>query len=129
MKRLILPTVGKTLKRADALECVWCLYGRDPDPKYICQKCHLSFKALLNSAGWRRLCRAYKADASTCYCVHCLLDKVYTPVLVIDHIIPWSLKPSLFWEPTNHQGLCQTHHNRKTRTDGSAPIKHFGNAT
>jgi 5-methylcytosine-specific restriction endonuclease McrA len=127
MKRLKLPVVGKILKRADALECVWCLYGRDPDPKHICGSCHTTFKQKLNCSGWRRLCRAFKLDKDTCYCVDCLAAGFYTPVLVVDHILPWSLRPSLFWEPTNLQGLCQTHHNRKTRTDGSASLRHYGN--
>jgi 5-methylcytosine-specific restriction protein A len=48
-------------------------------------------------------------------CAHCLKDGVYTPATIVDHIIPIEGESDvLFWPVWNHQGLCQTHHNRKT---------------
>ncbi|EFB6644566.1 TPA: HNH endonuclease signature motif containing protein, partial [Escherichia coli] len=48
-------------------------------------------------------------------CVRCLAKGIYTPALVVDHIIPINGGGDvLFWPEWNHQALCQTCHNRKT---------------
>ncbi|MCX8959436.1 HNH endonuclease [Erwinia psidii] len=48
-------------------------------------------------------------------CVHCLKAGDYTPATIVDHIIPINGEGDvLFWPASNHQALCQTHHNRKT---------------
>ncbi|MBI6549163.1 HNH endonuclease signature motif containing protein [Xenorhabdus lircayensis] len=48
-------------------------------------------------------------------CVHCLPQGIYTPAIIVDHIIPIQGDADvLFWPASNHQALCQTCHNRKT---------------
>ncbi len=47
-------------------------------------------------------------------CAHCLAENKVTPATDVDHIIKAVDRPDLFWEPTNHQGLCSAHHKRKT---------------
>lgn len=48
-------------------------------------------------------------------CVHCEKEGIYTPATIVDHIIPIDGDTDvLFWPASNHQPLCQTHHNRKT---------------
>lgn len=56
-------------------------------------------------------------------CVQCWAEDVMAPAHVTDHVIPHKGNNRLFWDPTNHQSLCLTHHNRKTvQEDGG-----FGN--
>ncbi|MDX7988966.1 HNH endonuclease [Xenorhabdus sp. 12] len=48
-------------------------------------------------------------------CAHCLPQGIYTPAIIVDHIIPIQGDTDvLFWPASNHQALCQTCHNRKT---------------
>lgn len=54
-------------------------------------------------------------------CVRCLAKGIYTPALVVDHIIPINGGGDvLFWPEWNHQALCQTCHNRKTTREDPA---------
>lgn len=46
-------------------------------------------------------------------CVHCLPDGRVTPSIIADHIVPIRDGGARF-DLNNGQGLCQTHHNRKT---------------
>lgn len=50
-------------------------------------------------------------------CVECLKEGVTRPTDHIDHKIPRSVRPDLELEPENLQGLCATHHNRKTAAE------------
>jgi 5-methylcytosine-specific restriction protein A len=57
-------------------------------------------------------------------CVECEKNGKYVPAKDIDHIIPVNGQDDpLFWEPTNHQGLCHRHHGEKTARENGA----FGN--
>nr|WP_314590693.1 HNH endonuclease [uncultured Serratia sp.] len=50
-------------------------------------------------------------------CVMCEKEGIYTPARIVDHIIPIDGGDDvLFWPQTNHQGLCQSCHSRKTTT-------------
>lgn len=54
-------------------------------------------------------------------CVRCLAKGIYTPALVVDHIISINGGGDvLFWPEWNHQALCQTCHNRKTTREDPA---------
>ena len=49
-------------------------------------------------------------------CVRCLEKGIYTPAVVVDHIIPINGGDDvLFWPEWNHQPLCQACHNQKTK--------------
>ncbi|EOZ9943446.1 HNH endonuclease signature motif containing protein, partial [Escherichia coli] len=49
-------------------------------------------------------------------CAHCLEKGIYTPAVVVDHIIPIDGgNDVLFWPEWNHQPLCQACHNQKTK--------------
>jgi len=45
-------------------------------------------------------------------CVTCQREGRVTPARVVDHIIPHKGDTSLFWDTSNWQSLCETHHNR-----------------
>jgi len=71
---------------------------------------------------WRRYRENYIREHPLC--VECLKEDRYTPTEEVDHIKPVNGPyDPLFWEPTNHQGLCGRHHKIKTaKEDGG-----FGN--
>ena len=43
-------------------------------------------------------------------CVMCNRDRRVTLASVVDHIIPHKGDQTLFWDTSNWQGLCKTHH-------------------
>jgi 5-methylcytosine-specific restriction protein A len=47
-------------------------------------------------------------------CVECEKEGRLTPATVVDHIKPHKGDPVLFWDPNNHQPMCEHHHNAKT---------------
>lgn len=50
-------------------------------------------------------------------CVHCQADNVVKAATIVDHIIPHKGDQVLFWDTSNWQALCKTHHDRKTATE------------
>lgn len=58
-------------------------------------------------------------------CVECRKKDYINPATVVDHIIPHKGDQTLFWDKTNWQPLCETHHNIKTATEdrgGWSPV-------
>lgn len=56
-------------------------------------------------------------------CVDCMAASIVRSAVVVDHIIPHNDDPVLFWDRENWQGLCTSHHSKKTASrDGG-----FGN--
>jgi 5-methylcytosine-specific restriction protein A len=47
-------------------------------------------------------------------CVICKQEGRIKPAIVVDHIEPHRGNVTVFWDPSNWQGLCATHHNKKT---------------
>lgn len=59
------------------------------------------------------------------WCVACEAEGFTVLGSDTDHIVPPpSPEHPLFWDDTNHQTLCETHHSRKTATQDGG----FGNA-
>lgn len=51
-------------------------------------------------------------------CVMCEAESLVTAATVVDHRIPHRGDQALFWDKTNWQSLCTTHHSRdKQRED------------
>ena len=73
-------------------------------------------------AQWVRYRRMFLAEHPLC--AECTQRGERVRATDVDHIVPVSGPGDpLFWEPTNHQGLCHSDHSRKTaREDGG-----FGN--
>lgn len=121
----------KVMTTPQHVKCMWCEHGRDPGKEGICSACHLTFKRLLNCVAWRTLRRTMLFDPATSFCKGYLLpglvntvlipcrQQIPIPAFIIDHIEPWRYKPSLFWEPTNHQAICLDCNAAKTQADGS----------
>lgn len=58
-------------------------------------------------------------------CVDCRKKGYVMPATVVDHIVPHKGDKDLFWDKTNWQPLCETHHNIKTATEdrgGWSPV-------
>lgn len=50
-------------------------------------------------------------------CVDCRKKGYVMPATVVDHIVPHKGDKDLFWDKTNWQPLCETHHNIKTASE------------
>ena len=50
-------------------------------------------------------------------CVECRRKGYVMPATVVDHIIPHKGDKDLFWNKSNWQPLCETHHNIKTASE------------
>lgn len=63
--------------------------------------------------------RAYSRKRLTLhpYCVRCMARGVLRLAVVTDHTKPHKGDPVLFRDPANHQSLCKTCHDRKTRLE------------
>lgn len=70
---------------------------------------------------WQQARKGYLAKHPLC--VECEASGRVTPATDLDHVIPHKGDMALFWDRSNWQGLCRTHHSAKTaREDGG-----FGN--
>lgn len=56
-------------------------------------------------------------------CVLCAKTQLVVAATVVDHIKPHQGNSTLFWDPSNHQALCESCHNKKTAAEDGA----FGN--
>ena len=65
-------------------------------------------------ARWRRYRKAYLAEHPLC--ALCAKKGITRAATTVDHIIPHRGNYELFWDPKNHQPLCEEHHNIKTAT-------------
>lgn len=56
-------------------------------------------------------------------CVMCLAESRVTAAQVVDHIVPHKGNDDLFWDESNWQSLCNSHHNsdKKLIESGKAP--------
>jgi 5-methylcytosine-specific restriction enzyme A len=63
---------------------------------------------------WRKARTTYLAKNP--FCVDCFKEGNARPATVVDHIVPHKGDQKLFWDKTNWQGMCESHHNRKTAT-------------
>lgn len=50
-------------------------------------------------------------------CVRCLAEGLSVAATVVDHIVPHRGDEELFWDESNWQSLCVTHHAEKTANE------------
>jgi 5-methylcytosine-specific restriction endonuclease McrA len=98
---------------AHKTKCCWCESRHDPILG-LCKQCYAFFQRLLNDQRWRNYRIQYRLE-------HPLCDECKTALTTdVHHIKGWNFFPSLFWEPSNHQGLCAPCHYKHTRSDLTA---------
>jgi 5-methylcytosine-specific restriction endonuclease McrA len=88
--------------------CWYCsgLQKNHTHDAYVCDVCVDHFRALLNSAQWRRARIAFLSAHPFCSCGE--------PATDVDHIDPWRKNPNAFWDSGNFQALCHSCHAIKT---------------
>ena len=64
---------------------------------------------------WSKASKAYLAQHALC--VICRKQGMYTPAVLVDHIIPHKGDGTLFNDMDNWQALCKTCHDIKTATE------------
>lgn len=60
-------------------------------------------------------------------CVECRMEGRVEAAGIVDHIIPHRGDAVLFWDESNWQSLCVTHHGIKTMRESVAPLQRRGN--
>ena len=66
---------------------------------------------------WQRLSRQFLRQPETALCVMCDAEGQIRQAEVVDHVIPHKGDQALFWDPTNWQGLCRSHHSRDKQVE------------
>jgi 5-methylcytosine-specific restriction protein A len=74
--------------------------------------------AFYRSPRWRRLATWFLSQPENRLCVTCKAEGRLVVATQTDHIMPRKTHPELSHEITNLQGLCASHHARKTRQGG-----------
>lgn len=57
---------------------------------------------------WQKAREAYLMEHP--FCVYCEREGMVTAATIVDHRIPHRGDEKLFWDQSNWQGLCATHH-------------------
>jgi 5-methylcytosine-specific restriction protein A len=74
---------------------------------------------------WRRARLAYLAKHPLC--VYCQEEGRTVAATVVDHIKPHKSDYKLFWDSSNWQSLCTTHHQAtKQREESGSNMKQIG---
>lgn len=74
----------------------------------MCDERRLSARARGYTRQWEKARSSYLARHPLC--VMCERDGRTTPSTVVDHIVPHRGDQALFWNQSNWQALCKTHH-------------------
>ena len=72
---------------------------------------------------WQQASKAYLQSHPLC--VECVKLGRYTKATVVDHIVPHRGDQKLFWDQSNWQALCKSHHDRKTLTEDINPTYRY----
>lgn len=64
---------------------------------------------------WQQASARFKRDHP--FCKPCQNEGRITRTFAVDHIIPHRGNPQLFWDQSNWQPICESHHNSKARTE------------
>jgi len=72
-----------------------------------------------SARGYDRRWQKYRAAFLNAHplCRKCEAEDRVEAATVVDHIKPHRGDQKLFWDPDNHQALCEPHHNTKTATE------------
>lgn len=78
------------------------------------------WRKLYSTKEWKAARAAQKAKMP--WCERCWAEGRLTPMTVVNHRIPHKGDPVLFFDPANHESLCQPHHDRDIQREERAPI-------
>ena len=68
---------------------------------------------------WSKYRTAFLSIPENVFCRECMKSGNEVIATQVDHIVAHRGDVELFWDPTNHQPLCESHHSQKTvREDG-----------
>src|SRR5689334_13909041 len=81
------------------------------------QRPNVDIRRLYHTAAWQALRLVVLQEEP--FCMMCEAEGRMTMNTDVDHIRPHRGDVDLFWDRANLQGLCHTHHTRKTNADGS----------
>ena len=68
-------------------------------------------------ARWQRLAKRFLAEVEHSLYRTCAKEGRTVAAQVVDHIVPHRGDPALFWDRTNWQGLCKSHHSRDKQAE------------
>lgn len=68
---------------------------------------------------WRKARKYYLQKHPLC--VECMKEGRYVKATDVDHIKAHRGDPFLFWDESNWQALCHSHHSQKTRREDQIP--------
>lgn len=68
-------------------------------------------RKIYQSARWHRTSKQHRK--ANPLCVMCLKEGITKLAEELDHIVPIE-EGGAIWDTTNHQGLCKSHHSKKT---------------
>jgi 5-methylcytosine-specific restriction enzyme A len=71
-------------------------------------------------ARWRRARAEFLAEPENALCRMCLAEGLLTAAREVDHIIPHRGDQKLFWDRSNWQGICTSHHSAKSLREENA---------
>ena len=66
---------------------------------------------------WQRLSKQFLRQPENALCRMCLAEGTTKQAEVVDHVIPHKGDQALFWDSTNSQGLCRSHHSRDKQAE------------
>ena len=66
---------------------------------------------------WQRLSKQFLRQSENALCVMRKAEGTTKQAEVVDHITPHKGDQTLFWDPTNWQGLCRSHHSRDKQAE------------
>ena len=77
---------------------------------------------------WQRSREVFLAQPENVLCVMCKAVGRLTPATVVDHKVPHRGDQKLFWDTSNWQALCATHHSadKQAIERGGKPPRRIG---
>lgn len=92
--------------------------GRRPPPRVRRRENRPTAPQRGYGSRWARYRKAFLARPENALCRRCEARGRVEPSTDVDHIQPVTGPDDpLFWEPSNHQGLCHGCHSQKTNTE------------
>ena len=73
---------------------------------------------------WRKASEAFRSTPEGALCRPCQARGRIVPSALTDHVVPHRGDLTLFWSPSNWQGMCWSCHSAKSRADVTGKPHH-----